>query len=158
MTSYTIREACNLLLRLFEMAAQAPAHVHRAHWAHLLHASNRSVASLTIHSGINMGHMTEENVIGDIVHCIPGDRFASLPIFEHVLNLRGIFRNCLVTTHTELDRRDTSDVGAEGMGMAVKTVNASVIVDTMAEGDGLCWRGQRSNSAYSDGRQNQDHE
>jgi hypothetical protein len=68
-----------------------------------LHLTDRAVAAFTANARSEVRLVTEEDKIWQVDHSLPWDRFAPIPIAEHLLNLFTVCGDDLVAAHAALN-------------------------------------------------------
>src|SRR6202140_5358548 len=98
-------------IRLSDVTVDAPAHVERRRLINLLHVLDLAVAGLASNTGVDVPHVREVHVLGQLVDADPRDRLLLVPVRRELLNFRFSGRDDGVATHAGANRWET---GVEG--------------------------------------------
>jgi hypothetical protein len=156
MTCQAVRQPGFVLLRLLQVAVQAPPHIHLHHRAVNRHLTYIAMAGFAIETRAHVRLVAEKNKVRLVVYAIPGNWLASLPITSNFSYFMIVRRDDCMAAHTSLHRRDAGRRGAQRAGMTEQALHTRVIVSAVTESDRLLRRGQdlrasEQNTAYNPG-------
>jgi len=147
---------------LVGVALQTPAHVLTQHGPSYIHGTYITMTGFTVDSRAQVWLMAKIDKIRLLVDSHPGNGLATLPVAGQLLH-RVIFRcDDGVAAHTPFNGRNAGDGGTGRLGMAIKTLDASLNVCAVTVGQRLFRRclepntGDQNRSANSDGHSQQD--
>ena len=115
-----------------------PAHIEGVGHLDHIHSVDLSMTFRAVHASLNMGGMTELNVVGHVVNFDPLDGTTFLPVASELLDMRAIGRYLGMTVHAGIDAGDRGMRAFTRANMAVATGDfVDTAVELVAEGKGL---------------------
>ncbi len=102
MARQAIRQASDLFFGLFQVAIQAPTHVHLHHRPGNRHVTHVAMASLAVEACPQVGLMAEIDEVGLPVYAVPRDWLVSFPVARQSLNSFVVGGDEGVAAHTFL--------------------------------------------------------
>jgi len=106
------------------MTIEAPLHLQRSVLIHQRHAVNRPVASVAADTLVDMNAVVEINVVGQLVHASPLQRFAGSETFPHGLEQSRVGPDLGMAVHAGLRRRNAGKTGILYRSVAVAAINS----------------------------------